>query len=326
MTRLDDLDRRIVAALLRDGRASWRRIAVALDEPERTIARQGTRLLASGAVRICALPSPTNDEGGETTFVRVRCAPGSQRAIAETMADDPRTLWVSVLAGPTEVVGEFAHRHGELAGIVDGLALAGSLEIDARPELRLHRTVSGWAPGILEEHQLDQLGPSEDAALAARDDRSRPDDLTRRLIECLRRNGRARTDDIARELEVSGSTVSRRIEAAVTSSHVLIRAVVDPALLGFPVESVVSVDATPVELDAVGDTLARIPSTRWAMNDGTRVVAQLAHADRADLHRGVRALGAVPGVTRLTISPVISIAKRSTIRYRDGRPEPLPKQ
>jgi DNA-binding Lrp family transcriptional regulator len=44
---LDELDRRIVGALQIDGRASWRRIAEVLGEPERTIARRGSAL-ASG--------------------------------------------------------------------------------------------------------------------------------------------------------------------------------------------------------------------------------------------------------------------------------------
>lgn len=319
---LDDLDRRIVAALLRNGRASWRRIASVLGEPERSVARQGGRLLSSGAVRIHARQSPTSVLGGETTFVRVRCDPPARHAIAAAMADDPRTLWVSVLAGPTEVVGEYVHAEGDLAAILDGLAvLDGCTDIDARPELRMHRTVSGWTPGILDARQLDELGPSEDAALAARDDQPRPDALTRRLIGCLSADGRARTEDIARELGVSTSTVSRRLEAAVARSHVLIRAVVDPALLGFPVESVLTIDTTPAELEAIGERLAQATSTRQAMNDGTRIFAQSAHADRARLRRELRELSTVAGVRRVTVSPMVTIAKRSTVRYRDGRPE-----
>ncbi|WP_159061233.1 AsnC family protein, partial [Streptomyces europaeiscabiei] len=35
----DSLDRRIISALQIDGRAAWHRIAAALGEPERTVAR-----------------------------------------------------------------------------------------------------------------------------------------------------------------------------------------------------------------------------------------------------------------------------------------------
>lgn len=53
--QLDALDRRIAAALQIDGRASWRRIASALGEPERKVARRGLRLLESGRVSVTGL-------------------------------------------------------------------------------------------------------------------------------------------------------------------------------------------------------------------------------------------------------------------------------
>lgn len=49
------LHRRIVGALQVDGRASWRKIAEVLGEPERTVTRYGTELLESRQVIISGM-------------------------------------------------------------------------------------------------------------------------------------------------------------------------------------------------------------------------------------------------------------------------------
>ncbi|MBY0687376.1 AsnC family transcriptional regulator [Microbacterium marinilacus] len=324
MTPLGRLDRLIAAALLRDGRASWRRIAAVLDEPERRVARHGARLLETGAVRVKAQENPRNRAGGQSTFLRVRCVPRALPSIAARMAADDRTLWVSVLAGPSEAVGEYLHGHGDLAGVVAGVAeIDGVEQVDARPELRFHRTVSGWAPGILDDAQLEALRQSEDVSLAAQGDYRQPDATNRALISLLSDNGRATVDELAGALGTSKSTVSRRLDAAVSGGQVFIRAMVDPALLGFPVETVVSASARPRDLDHVGAVLASLPETRWAVDDGSCITAQLAHRDRDHLRTALSRVGQDAALTGLTVSPVIEIAKRSGVRYIDGEPEPL---
>ncbi|MGB4779667.1 Lrp/AsnC family transcriptional regulator [Microbacterium sp.] len=320
MTHLDALDRRITAALLRDGRASWRRIANVLGEPERRVARRGSRLIESGVVLIHAQSNPRNRDSGEATFLRVQCHPRALRAVADHIADDERTLWVSVLAGPAQVVGEYFHAHDELGDIVADLARQGDVTaIDASPELTFYRTVGGWSPGILTEDELRALHAPTDAPPYT-GGYVTPDEATRRIIDALSHDGRARLEDVASAVEMSTSTVSRRIESAVALGQVSIRAVVAPALLGFPIETVIAVSAAPSSIEQVGRTIAQQPSARWVIDDGSRLVAQLAHADRDGLHATLSALRADPAITAVDLSPVIVAAKRGTVRYRDGAP------
>ncbi|MER7185249.1 Lrp/AsnC family transcriptional regulator, partial [Streptomyces hyaluromycini] len=68
--QMDPLDLRVIAALQVNGRASWRSVAQALGEGERTVARRGTRLLESGLVRVVGL-----ENFAETVVVRLRCRP-----------------------------------------------------------------------------------------------------------------------------------------------------------------------------------------------------------------------------------------------------------
>ncbi|MBK3573649.1 AsnC family protein [Streptomyces sp. MBT65] len=101
---MDATDRRIVQCLLRDGRASFRRIAEAAEVSEQTVARRYRALVADGAVRVRALPSHATPED-LTWFVRVQCRPDATDALADAPAAREGTSYVSVTSGGSEIVG-----------------------------------------------------------------------------------------------------------------------------------------------------------------------------------------------------------------------------
>ncbi|MGW9114898.1 Lrp/AsnC family transcriptional regulator [Microbacterium sp. NPDC055683] len=326
MQPLGDLDRRIAAALLRDGRAPWRRVAEAIGEQERTVSRRGSRLLADGVVRIHALPGPWRLAGRAATLVRVRGGLRVVEAVAEHLADHPLSTWVSVLANPVECVAELFHGPQDLRETLSGIERSAG---DARAEVRAtllpayHRTVSGWSPEILAAGEYDAVGTREDAALATTNGaRAAVDELTARLVDLLQEEGRATVDELASSLGVSASTVSRRIDSAVRDGLVFIRAVVDPALLGYPCEAVIEVRARPGALPRIAGAVADAPEVRWAADDGSSVLAQAACADAGHLGDLLHRLGALDDVVDISASPVVAVAKRSTVRYRDGVPSP----
>src|SRR5919199_1854176 len=78
---LDALDRRLVHALLRDGRLPFRRIADALGSSEQTIARRYRRLREAGVVRVVVLRDPRRYR--ENVFIRLRTKPGAALPIGE---------------------------------------------------------------------------------------------------------------------------------------------------------------------------------------------------------------------------------------------------
>lgn len=97
----DELDRRIVAALQVNGRASWRRIADVLGEPFRTVTRRGVALLESGAVRIAGLASL-----GPTHLVELECEPGRLDDVATKLAGMPDVIFVYALTSPMRLIVE----------------------------------------------------------------------------------------------------------------------------------------------------------------------------------------------------------------------------
>lgn len=103
---LDQADREICAALLRNGRASWRLIAQTTGLQERTVARRGARLIEQGLVRVRGLSQPHLIDRGDGYFARIECRPADLGAVAGWLAHRPETLWVATLIGESAIISE----------------------------------------------------------------------------------------------------------------------------------------------------------------------------------------------------------------------------
>ncbi len=320
---LDDLDRQITAALIRNGRASWRQIAEVLGQQERTVARRGKRLLASGEVRVHALANPTVVGENDAFLLRVFARPSAVRPIGEWLAQREDVLWASALAGASECVAEVfvpierigALLYEELAAVdgVDGFTV--------EPLVRYYRTVSGWRPDVLEPEQYQALAVDEDAALASqrrRPDRAVLDESNAALVGLLRGRGRATLEELSAGVGASKATVGRRLDALIRSGALFVRAVLDPATLGYPVESLLDLTCAPGSRDAVGATVAALPTTRWSAGTGERVLVQSAVAGLPELGELFERLHAHDGIRSIRSSLYAEIYKRSSTVYAGG--------
>lgn len=326
MEQLDELDRQIVAALVRNGRAPWRLIADVLGQQERTVARRGNKLLESGVVRTNSFVNPASVSSRSAFLLRVRAAPRELRGVCSWLAAQDESSWVSALSGTNEAVAEMFLSTDELGGLLYGrlAEVEGVESFTMTPLLEYFRTPSGWTPAILDKAQYAALHRDEDGQLAgirSGHPLTALDETGRSLAELLHRNGRATVDELASELSVSKATVSRRLEAMTGSGSLFIRAVVDPAALGFPVEALIVLARSGSAADGTGKYLAGLPVTRWAAASGEDVLAQVAVATLDDLRVLLDDLRKMDEVTSVRASIYAEIFKRSTVTYRDGVPE-----
>lgn len=324
MEQLDTLDRQIMAALVRNGRAPWRLIAEVLGQQERTVARRGNKMLESGAVRINAFINPGAVSSRAAFLLRVQAAPKELRQVCSWLADQEESSWVSALSGSSEGVAEMFVSPDELAGFLyHRLAnVEGVQSFTMTPLFEYFRTPSGWTPDVLDKQQYAALHPDEDGRLAGTATGHTPlDDTSRMLAGLLHRNGRATVDELASALSVSKATVSRRLEAMTGTGTLFIRAVVDLASLGFPVESLISITCGPAGTAGPAEYLAGLPVTRWVAASGEQLLAQVAVAALDDLRPLLAELQGRDGVASVQSSIYAEIYKRSTVRYRNGIPD-----
>lgn len=257
---LDELSQRIIGALQIDGRASWRRIADVIGEPVRTVARRGATLLDDKTVQVVGLPSHS-----PTHILRLKCSPDSVRAVGQEVADWPQSVFVYALSGSAELIAELMMPFDALAPLLlDRLpSMDGVRNHSLVPVLQYFRTVAEWRPGVLSAEEAAALEIPETPAEQYRPEQVL-DTADRAILDALAADGRTPFETIAAQAGVSEPTARRRIDLLIQRGVVRIRAVVEPALLGLPLESLLWIRCSPENAPGIGTALAALPYVRYA--------------------------------------------------------------
>jgi len=312
-TTLNATDREICAALLRNGRATWRLIASAIDVPERTVARRAQAMLHSEQVRVSALITP-EILGRDLAFVmRVTCEPRNLRHIARWFARRDETLWVATLASSSTVLAECHTSSDGYADFIERkVADLRIVDYAFTPIHTYHRTVRGWQTDILSPEKLAILGEDESSALRVEQATSGElDDIERGIVAQLSQDGRRPTDAIAAALGLSKAVVRKKLYDLQASDRVSIRAVIEPSLLGYPFEVLVNVHGSPEQREHAARILAADGRTRLAMDTpadgGIHALIALRHPrDLQSFLQGVSDSGAA-----VDAEPLLTTYKRS---------------
>ncbi|MFK3984597.1 Lrp/AsnC family transcriptional regulator [Micromonospora sp. NPDC050397] len=255
---LDPTDRRIVAALQANGRASWTEIAALIGTSVTTVARRAQQLIADGLVRVAVAPQPG---GGPTDLliVRVRCAPGSQLPTARALAARPEVRFVAVMTGVHDLVAEVlvpagSSMHGVLTAVQ---RIAGVQATVADLLLHTYKSDHEWSRRLLDGNAAPVTPPVHNCPP------THLDEVDERIVAALRQDGRTSFHGVALGLGVSESTVRRRFESLYGAGCVQVITLVPAAALGFEAELLFWLSVAPARLDAVARELAGLPGVRY---------------------------------------------------------------
>ncbi len=83
-------------------------------------------------------------------------------------------------------------------------------------------------------------------------------DTDAKIISILRKDAKISNAAIARQIGVSDETVRRRLHRLVQEGFVRIEAIVDPAKMGYRLEALIGVEASPDMVNEVADELAKL--------------------------------------------------------------------
>lgn len=107
---IDDVDREIVAALQRDGRRSYSRLAADLGVAESVVRYRVQRLEKSGILQIVGIADPLKVGFDLMALVGVGVQPGHLPAVSEAMSQLPEASYVAVIAGRFDLIVEVVCR------------------------------------------------------------------------------------------------------------------------------------------------------------------------------------------------------------------------
>ncbi|MDV3129900.1 Lrp/AsnC family transcriptional regulator [Mycobacterium sp. 21AC1] len=265
---LDDLDRRIIAALQINGRASWKDISAALGASEPTVARRGRRLVESGLIRVVAYLDVLRAGVGVPALVRISCDPRERGRLADVIRGRSDVRYAAIVTGPADIIAEFVVPSADaLVGVLtkDLPSIHGIRGTETSSIVRNFFSSNAW--------EVDRLGAAELAALAARsnprqDDRlwhspASLDDIDAAIMAHLVEDGRRPAKAIAADVGTSESTVARRIDRLTAEGCIQFRVIVPAATLGFDTDLLVWLRVGSASLDEAAQYLMGHHSTKY---------------------------------------------------------------
>ena len=311
---LDAIDTQIVQSLQADGRASWTQIAKQLGIPTSTAFRRGTALIENGAILVATLSTPdTYPEEARVYEVRVRCRPGTQRAVAYRFGNRSDTRWVAVITGEYDVSAEMVIPHGSnLAEILID-------EIQTDPDVLATDTTL-----VLQEHSVANDWPlqvqpkdTEQARAAHVCSADHLDPTDRAILAQLRDDGRRSYAAVAAELELSENTVRRRCTGMFERRCVRVVTLVQPYSMGYNEELLIRLNVLPEHTDSAANALAHQNGVHHiALNFGaTSLVCELMLKSHHDLRTFMSDVVAkLPGLIQVSVEIELIVYKRGFLR------------
>ena len=302
MRPLDDIDRRILQALVADGRAAWTSLARAVDIPDSTVHRRTTALFDEGRIRVGLLPI-VPVESARLYELRLRCRPGRQRDVARKLAERHDMRWVAVVTGDYGVAAELVVPAGAdpAAVIFDDIEQRDDNILASQSSVLMHtfKLPHNLEQGFVYDPRLDigDLGPDE-----------------RALLGVLAEDGRKSYAAAATEVGANESTIRRRVRTLLRSRGVGAVTVVHPPSLGFEHEAIIRLDVLPEHLESVADQLAQHPGVHYlaATFGETALVCEILMRTPAETYTFINdVIGKARGITRMTVEVELIVMKRA---------------
>jgi DNA-binding Lrp family transcriptional regulator len=326
---LDHLDRRVIVALLAHPRATVSQLGRAVRSSETTVSRRLSRLLRDGVVRVIGVLDMEASRRARSVFVRLRCSPGTASRSAYQLAQWEEARSVKLLTGSVDCVAELVYSSKEhlLRLMMEELPrLDGVVATSSTQVIRRFSTPHGWDPGLLPDDTVRALRAARSDQW---DERAYPADpvriseLDERLIALLAEDGRLGWQELAQRCDVMPSTVRRHVETLMSRGLLRMRTVVEPEVVGLPVDAFVWLSISPTQLGAAGRVLADHPNVLMiAATTGDRnLCGEIAVAsDRALYDFLADTVGHLPGLFNAEVTTeLLPIKRAGKVRRPAGR-------
>lgn len=143
---VDDLDRRIIAELQRDGRKPYTQIAPAVGLSEAAVRQRVQRLVDANVVQIVAVADPRVLGFGRQAMIGLKVE-GDTRRVADALAGMPEVEYVVLTGGSLDLLAEvLVESDDRLVELLNDKirVLPGVRETETYVYLRIHKETYDW--------------------------------------------------------------------------------------------------------------------------------------------------------------------------------------
>ena len=315
---MDDLDRRIAAALQVNGRATWRQVARAVGTSESTVARRAQQLIDGGFMRVTAVADPIRCGFGYPVLVQLKCEVGAAGDAGQLLAQRPDVRFVALVTGAFDVVVELiVPSRRRLARILleELPEIGGITQTTTESVLRNFKTAYDWSRDLLGTTAAE-LEP-EPAPVA---DPIVPSGVDLELLQLLVEDGRRSFSQLADALGISESMARRRMDALVAAGCLKFATFVDPHQLGFDVEVLIFMRVDLAQLEETALALAARPEVRYlsATSGFSDLTCEVILRSQDDLYAfSTDTLAELPAVRQVDFALELATLKRGFFRAAD---------
>lgn len=317
--QLDELDRRVVAALQADPRATWGALGAALAVSETTVLRRVQRLRDSGVLVILGAPDPLRCGIGQPVLVQFRTSSGGSLHVASVLAERADVRFVALLTGGSDVICEFIAPDQRYLSRVLLRELPDTAEIlstTTEVVLRTFKTSDQWSRDLLSGDGASAL--ADQGGWLKRDSKiPKMDHIDISLIAGLGNDGRRSYSDLSNELGLSETAIARRVNALAANRMMYFVTLVDPRALGFELEVLLYMRVDLSALEFLATALAGRPEVRYvsATTGYSDLACEAVFRDTDALYDFItRTLGPLKGIREVEVAIELETVKRA-FRY-----------
>lgn len=147
---LDELDRKLIAALQIDGRTPFSILAQDLGVSASSIRYRVQRLQDSGLFQIVGIANPLNIGFDRLALIGIRCEAGRAPSVCEALSEIPETSYVVLTSGSFDVMVEVVCRdidHYTELMFSTLQMIPGVVQTESFFVLKAHKLAYGWGVG-----------------------------------------------------------------------------------------------------------------------------------------------------------------------------------
>ncbi|WP_246055143.1 Lrp/AsnC family transcriptional regulator [Pseudalkalibacillus caeni] len=142
------------------------------------------------------------------------------------------------------------------------------------------------------------------------------DELDKKIIKFLSKNGRMSFAEIASHLEVTEKTVRTRYNNMIENNIIEVVGVVNPITLGIKVGAIIQLKVVPQEIEQIVEQLQQVPVVRYitTTSGDYQLLAQVNVRDYDELNETVKTIHRIPHITSTNVLIQMDVFK-NTFQY-----------
>lgn len=139
------------------------------------------------------------------------------------------------------------------------------------------------------------------------------DELDRKIVKFLSKNGRMSFTEIANYLEVTEKTVRTRYNNMIDNNMIEVVGVVNPITLGIKVGAIIQLQVVPQQIEKIVQELQELPVIRYvtSTSGAYQLLTQINVRDYEELNETVKQIHQIPNITSTNVLIQMDVYKNS---------------